>query len=44
MNLDKYIAKARPGAVGGKFEEKRPLRERVDIFLAARNQRELEVK
>lgn len=31
MNLDKYIVKARPGVVGGKFEEKRPLRERIEL-------------
>jgi len=30
MNLEKYIVKARPGVVGGKFEEKRPLRERIE--------------
>jgi len=27
MNLSSYIAKARPGALGGKHEEKRPLRQ-----------------
>ncbi len=27
MTLEKYIAKARPGALGGKHEEKRPLRQ-----------------
>src|SRR6266568_2015977 len=31
MNIDKYIVKARPGVVGGKFEEKRPLRERIEL-------------
>lgn len=31
MNLGKHIVKARPGVVGGKFEEKRPLRERIDL-------------
>ena len=31
MNLEKYIVKARPGVVGGKFEEKRPLRERIEL-------------
>ena len=30
MDLVRYIVKARPGVVGGKFEEKRPLRERID--------------
>src|ERR1043166_52587 len=29
MELSKFISKARPGVVGGKFEEKRPLRERI---------------
>jgi hypothetical protein len=31
MKLEKYIVKARPGVVGGKFEEKRPLRERLEL-------------
>ena len=31
MNIEKYIVKARPGVVGGKFEEKRPLRERIEL-------------
>lgn len=31
MSLGKYIAKARPGVVGGRFEEKRPLRERIEL-------------
>jgi hypothetical protein len=31
MQFEKCIAKARPGVVGGKFEEKRPLRERIDL-------------
>ena len=29
MDITKYIVKARPGVVGGRFEEKRPLRERI---------------
>src|SRR5437899_3471782 len=31
MDISKYIVKARPGVVGGKFEEKRPLRERIEL-------------
>jgi hypothetical protein len=31
MDLSKYIVKARPGVLGGKFEEKRPLRERIEM-------------
>jgi hypothetical protein len=31
MAVEKYIVKARPGVVGGKFEEKRPLRERIEL-------------
>jgi len=31
MAIEKYIVKARPGAVGGRFEEKRPLRQRIDL-------------
>lgn len=31
MNIDRHIVKARPGVVGGKFEEKRPLRETSDL-------------
>lgn len=31
MKLEKYIVSARPGVVGGKFEEKRPLRERIEL-------------
>jgi hypothetical protein len=31
MDISKYIVKARPGVLGGKFEEKRPLRERIEM-------------
>lgn len=31
MNIDSYVVKARAGVVGGKFEEKRPLRQRIDL-------------
>ena len=31
MELAKYISKARPGVLGGRHEEKRPLRERADL-------------
>ena len=31
MAVDKYIVKARPGVLGGRFEEKRPLRQRIDL-------------
>jgi len=31
MDLGSYIVKARPGILGGKFEEKRPLRERIEM-------------
>jgi hypothetical protein len=31
MSLDKYIINARPGVVGGKFEEKRPLRDQTRL-------------
>ncbi|MBI2182357.1 MAG: hypothetical protein HYU31_16245 [Deltaproteobacteria bacterium] len=31
MDVGKYIVKARPGVLGGKFEEKRPLRERIEM-------------
>jgi len=31
MDLGRYIVKARPGVLGGKFEEKRPLRERIEM-------------
>jgi hypothetical protein len=31
MDLSTYIVKARPGVLGGKFEEKRPLRERIQM-------------
>src|ERR671922_2309214 len=31
MDLGNYIVKARPGVLGGKFEEKRPLRERIQM-------------
>jgi hypothetical protein len=31
MDTGKYIAKARPGVLGGRFEEKRPLRDRVEL-------------
>jgi hypothetical protein len=31
MEYAKYIVKARPGVVGGKFEEKRPLRKRIEL-------------
>jgi hypothetical protein len=31
MDIGKYIVKARPGIVGARFEEKRPLRERIDL-------------
>jgi hypothetical protein len=31
MDIGKYIVKARAGALGGRFEEKRPLRERVEL-------------
>src|ERR1051325_9965575 len=30
-DLSKYIVKARPGILGGRFEEKRPLRERIEM-------------
>ena len=30
-DLSKYIVKARPGVLGGRFEEKRPLRERIEM-------------
>jgi len=31
MSLEKYIIKARPGLLGGRHEEKRPLRERIEL-------------
>lgn len=31
MDIGRYIVKARPGVLGGKFEEKRPLRERIEM-------------
>ncbi|MGH7827622.1 MAG: hypothetical protein ACREQ7_20890 [Candidatus Binatia bacterium] len=31
MDIGKYIVKARPGVVGARFEEKRPLRERIAL-------------
>jgi hypothetical protein len=31
MDLSKHIVKARPGVLGGRHEEKRPLRERADL-------------
>jgi len=31
MDVGRYIVKARPGILGGKFEEKRPLRERIEM-------------
>ena len=31
MDIARYIVKARPGVVGGRFEEKRPLRERIEL-------------
>src|SRR5918992_2265272 len=31
MDPSNYIVKARPGVLGGKFEEKRPLRERIQM-------------
>jgi hypothetical protein len=31
MDVGRYIVKARPGVLGGKFEEKRPLRERIEM-------------
>jgi len=31
MDISKHIVKARPGVVGGRFEEKRPLRERIEL-------------
>lgn len=31
MDASKYIVKARPGVLGGRAEEKRPLRERVEL-------------
>jgi len=31
MNLDHYIVKARPGVLGGKHEEKRPLRQLIAL-------------
>lgn len=31
MDIGKYIVKARPGVLGGRFEEKRPLRERIEM-------------
>ena len=31
MAVDKYIVKARQGVLGGRFEEKRPLRQRIDL-------------
>jgi len=31
MDAAKLVVKARPGVVGGKFEEKRPLRERIEL-------------
>ena len=31
MKISSYIVKARPGVVGGRFEEKRPLRERIEL-------------
>jgi hypothetical protein len=31
MNLEQLIVKARPGVVGGKFEERRPLRSRIQL-------------
>src|SRR5215470_1452540 len=31
MNIEKYIVKARPGVLGARFEERRPLRERIEM-------------
>lgn len=31
MDIAKYVVKARPGIVGGRFEEKRPLRDRIEL-------------
>src|ERR687895_1153523 len=31
MNISRYIVKARAGVVGGRFEERRPLRERIEL-------------
>lgn len=31
MDIAKYIVKARPGVLGGRHEEKRPLRERAEL-------------
>ena len=31
VDLSKYIARARPGVLGARFEEKRPLRERIEM-------------
>jgi hypothetical protein len=31
MDISRYIVKARPGVVGGRFEERRPLRERIEL-------------
>jgi hypothetical protein len=31
MDVGRYIVKARPGVLGGKFEERRPLRERIEM-------------
>ena len=31
MSIEKYIVKARPGVLGGRHEEKRPLRERIEL-------------
>ena len=31
MSIEKYIVKARPGVLGGRYEEKRPLRERIEL-------------
>jgi len=31
MDVGRYIVKARPGVLGGKFEEKRPLREHIEM-------------
>jgi hypothetical protein len=31
MEIEKYVIKARPGILGGRFEEKRPLRDRVEL-------------
>jgi len=31
MDISKYIVRARPGVVGGRFEERRPLRQRIEL-------------